>query len=342
MKTNVYIHIGLHKTGTTSIQATLSNNRKTLLAHGINYLPLGENHSVALYPLFAAEPHRYRPNRAAGIDTEQKAAKKNAVTLASLQRELDANTSGSVVISGEDLSMLPAEGLKRLKETLAPYAAQFRIIVYIRDPVATVTSIFQQRLRRGQTYQQISRRPPRPGYQRIAASIDVFGREAVDVRLFDSAQFVSGDLIADFLSAIGADLAVAATLDPLRANVGLSHEAAELLHEINRRHPPQGRLSPPRDQLLARLAEIPGQPYRVPRQAMTAAQPGIEEDLRWLRGLLGDDVFPVHASGENQVYWQKQTVAAVALMLHDLGGNGSAKRWWNGRVVPFVTRIMRR
>lgn len=341
MKTSVYIHIGLHKTGTTSIQAMLFNNRKALLAHGINYLPLGENHSVALYPLFAAEPHRYRPNRAAGIDTEQKAAKKNAATLASLLRELERNTSDSVVISGEDLSMLPAEGLKRLKETLAPHAARFRIIVYVRDPVATVTSIFQQRLRRGQTYQQISRRPPRPGYQRIAASIDVFGRENVDVRLFDSARFPNGDLIADFLSAIGAVPEVAGKLAPERANVGLSHEAALLLHEINRLRPPEGRLSLPRAEFLRLLAAIPGQPYRVPPEAMAAAQPAIDEDLRWLRGLLGDDVFPVRAAGEKPVYWQQQTVAEVALRLHDLGRNGSARRWWDGRVVPFVTRIMR-
>ena len=238
--------------------------------------------------------------------------------------------------------MLPAEGLQRLKETLVPYAAQFRIVVYVRDPVATVTSIFQQRLRRGQTYRQIARRPPRPGYQRIAASIDVFGREAVDVRLFDSARFPNGDLIADFLSAIGAVPEVAVKLAPERANVGLSHEAALLLQEINRLRPPEGRLSLPREDFLRRLAAIPGQPYRVPPHAMAAAQPGIDEDLRWLRGLLGDDVFPVPASGEQQVYWQQKTVAAVALMLHDLGGNGSAGRWWDGRVVPFVTRIMRR
>ena len=49
MKTNFYIHIGLHKTGSTSIQATLFKNRAALHEHGIHYLGLSQNHSTTLY-----------------------------------------------------------------------------------------------------------------------------------------------------------------------------------------------------------------------------------------------------------------------------------------------------
>lgn len=338
MKANIYLHIGLHKTGTSSIQATLFNNRKKLLAHGINYLPLSENHSITLYPLFIEAPHRYRPNRIAGIDTQEKAAKKNAATEAALRRALEANSCGSIVISGEDLSTLPAAGLQQLKDMLTPYAARCRVIVYVRDPYATVTSIVQQRLRRGQTYEQICRRPPRPGYSRISASIEVFGRENVDVRIFDKAHFVNGDLIADFLAAIDADPEVAKRLDVERANIGLSHEAAYLLQAINEDRLAQGFA--PRHDIVRWLAKIPGQPYRCPPEFFAAAQPVIAEELQWLRGLLGKDVFPDRPSlSATTPYWQEETLMAIALMLDDLVKRTGPK---DRGVMPWFNTILRR
>ena len=48
MRTTFYIHIGVHKTGTKSIQHALSENRETLLAHGINSFPGHPNHGPTL------------------------------------------------------------------------------------------------------------------------------------------------------------------------------------------------------------------------------------------------------------------------------------------------------
>jgi hypothetical protein len=337
MKANIYIHIGLHKTGTTSTQATFFKNRKALLAHGINYLPLSENHSTTIYPLFIAEPHEYRPNRLAGIDTPEKAAKKNAATEAALRRELDANNSNSIVISGEDLSTLPATDLQRLKDTLAPYAARFRVIVYVREPYATVSSIFQQRLRRGHAYERISRRPPRPGYPRIGAAIEVFGRDNVDIRIFDGAHFVKGDLIADFLTAIDADPDLAKELGIERANVGLSQEAAALLAAHNKVRPANSYAE--RKELVEWLARIPGQPYRCPPEYLAAAEPVIQEDLKWLRTLLGSDVFAAKMPApDTQNAWQDETVTALALALDDLVQGAGRKVG----VMPALDALLRR
>lgn len=322
MQANIYIHIGLHKTGTTSIQATFFKNRRKLLAHGINYLPLSENHSVTLYPLFIDAPHRYRPNRLAGIDTVEKAAKKNAATERALRHTLDSNTCGSLVISGEDLSRLATEDLQRLRDRLAPYAARFRVIVYIRDPYSTVTSIFQQRLRRGQTAEQIIAAPPRPHYPRIGAALELFGRENVDIRRFDPARFINGDLIADFLAAIEASPALAKDLDAVRANVSLSHEATYLLNAINNHYRESKHGMPDRDRpvdLPKWLAAIPGQPFRCPPEFLLAAQPLIDEDLRWLREQLGEPMFPDRPiPSEVPPYWSEETLSAIALLLNDL------------------------
>ncbi len=347
MKANIYIHIGLHKTGTTSIQATFFKNRQKLLAHGINYLPLGENHSVILYPLFISAPHRYRPNRLAGIDTIEKAAKKNAATERTLRRALQSNRCGSIVISGEDLSQLPRQGLRRLKDMLALHAARFRVIVYIRDPYSAVTSMFQQRLRRGQTAEEIIAVPPRPHYPRIGAAIEVFGRENVDIRKFDPARLVDGDLIADFLAAIDAAPALARELDVVRANVSLSHEATCLLHEINKHFREGKRGMPHRGRsadLPTWLAAIPGQPFRCPPELFVAAQPLIDEDLRWLRERLGEPVFaerslPTEVAAPS---WSKETLSAIALLLNDLVRGVTPEEKAKRAFFPRLNAMLRR
>lgn len=331
MKATIYLHIGLHKTGTSSIQTTLFNNRKKLLAHDINYAPLGDdpNHSVILLPLFRQAPHRYRANRLAGIDTREKAAKKNVASLAALRRALEANRSASIVFSGEGIAGIPAKRLQGLRAELEPFATHFRVIAYVRDPYSAANSMIQQRVRRGQTYREIVAAPPYLRYSRIAASIKVFGRENVDIRMFDPAHFVHGDLIADFLAAIGAAPELAKQLKVARTNVALSHEAAYLLHEINKHSPRDEKISPDlikRPDLLKWLEQIPGQPYRCPPELLKAARPGIALELKWLRKVLGEKVFPERPTfSEAPPRWGEETVTALALVLNELAKRDARK-----------------
>jgi hypothetical protein len=344
MKADIFIHIGLHKTGSTSIQATMFRNRETLLASGINYLALSENHSSTLFPLLCDAPHRQPINRLAGIDTEAKAARKNAKTEAALRRELVANRCGTLVISGEELSALRPEALAGLRDRLTPFAAGFRVIVYVREPYATVNSIFQQLLREGQTPEQILADPPRPRYRRIKSSITVFGRENVDIRLFDPRAFAKGDLMADFLAAIRAPGELAGKLPSVRSNEALSHEAAHLLYAINRRYPAVDKMPNPgrAADIVERLAAIPGQPFRCPRSIFDASEPFIEEDLRWLRSTLGTQVFPDRPDiDEIAPRWNDETLAAVAVLINDLT-KAADKRSLSGDIGAAMADILRR
>ena len=51
------LHIGTHKTGSTSIQKTLDLNRKLLASNGF-FFPAVQpsNHSVSFYPIFMNDP----------------------------------------------------------------------------------------------------------------------------------------------------------------------------------------------------------------------------------------------------------------------------------------------
>lgn len=326
MKSTIYIHIGVHKTGSSSIQAALYENRRKLARHDIHYFGIAENHSETLYPLFCDAPHKYAFNQRAGVDSEEKAARKNAATARALRRALAANRCSRFVISAEGLSYLSPAGIDRLKQALAPYAARMRVIAYVREPYDYITSAFQQRLRVGETYEQVMANPPRPQYRvRLSRFIEAFGRERVDIRVFEPDRFVGGNLIADFLAAIEAPPALVEELPLRRINEALSFEAAWLLNEVNKRYPQD------RDKLLnaARsiflpqlLAAIPGQKFACRPEIYAAAAPAVEQELAWLRQVLGEPVFAgTPPAGLSTPQWSEQTVAAMALLI-----NGLAKR----------------
>ncbi len=76
--------------------------------------------------------------------------------------------------------------------------------MYVRDPYEFATSAFLQRLKSGSTLDNPRRRLPLPEYRnKLQPYIDAFGRENVDIRIFDRRRFIGGDLISDFLAAIG-------------------------------------------------------------------------------------------------------------------------------------------
>jgi hypothetical protein len=330
MKATVYLHIGMHKTGTTSVQATLFNNRVPLRNHNINYLSINQNHSETLYPLVCDNPHLYHVNRSAGIDTEEKAAWRNERISRALRQELESNTCSRIVISGEDLIHLTPEGIERLRQKLLPFADRFRIVVYVRDPYDFINSAFQQKLRAGLTYEQLIASPPLPRYRRIQKFIKIFGREHVDIRIFEPTRFVNRDLIADFLAAIDAGPELAKTLDIVRANEALSHEAALILNEVNKRYPrvQDGIKNPCRAADLPQwLAAVAGQRFQCPSSVLAAAEPKLADDLRWLHTVLGERVFAAQVKWvDPSPNWNGETLVSLSLLINDMANAIAEKR----------------
>ncbi|HVZ52707.1 MAG TPA: hypothetical protein VG986_12120 [Pseudolabrys sp.] len=344
MKADIYIHIGVHKTGTTSIQATFHKNRRRLRRHDINYLNIAENHSYRLYPLFCDTPHKYIQNLRVGIDNEAKAARKNAATARALRRALRANRCSGIVISGEALSSLSAAGVGRLKAALAPYAARFRVIAYVRDPYSYMTSAFQEHLREGADYDRLIAKPPLPRYRlRLARFIEVFGRDNVDIRIFDPANFVAGDLIADFLSAIDANPSIAADLQVIRRNEALSLEAAWLIKVANQLHPQSEkvRVNPARAVKLPHvLASLPGRRFSLPAEVYAAAAPVVEQDLQWLHGVLGRTVFSATPpAAPCTPRWDEETIARLAHLINELSrGPADWRHYWR-EAIAYLTGL---
>src|SRR5688572_11207189 len=124
-----YIHIGMPKTGTTSIQSTLGYSRQS---SEFRYLDLGHaNHSRGIIAIFSKTPECYPYFRQCGGSTEE--FRRYAADMrARLEKELSENFQNKFIISGESIIGLMEDELKDLHEFVSRYFTRIHIIAYVR------------------------------------------------------------------------------------------------------------------------------------------------------------------------------------------------------------------
>ncbi len=196
--TTAYIHIGTHKTGSTSIQYFLFENRNKLREQGFLY-PLsgipkknlfGQHHLAAAF-LEHLQLKTYNPN-AGGW--EEVISEANSVP--------DKN----IIISSENfcLPRFDLEQIYKIKDYLSQYTV--KIVVYLRRQDNYLISQYRQYI--GANKYSASFKQFISGqkwlidyYQILKPWQQVFGTENIIVRVFESDQF-NNDLLDDFLDAI--------------------------------------------------------------------------------------------------------------------------------------------
>lgn len=203
-----YIHIGTHKTGTTSIQAFLALNRERLSAKGVVLPTAGSD----------GDP---------GVATHHKLARElNATASPTVRTELDAvgnelrQSSATVAcLSSEDFTFLwdkPA-ALERLRNVILQANFTPRIVVYLRPQVPYLIAIFAENVRHGyrkafhEYLDDVLTRghyvwgdgagPPFDYDRLLDAFAAVFGRDALIVRRYRAAA-PSRSLLISFARAI--------------------------------------------------------------------------------------------------------------------------------------------
>ena len=112
----IYLHIGFHKTGTSTIQETLFTNSKILEKNACLYpQSLGINHSVPIYSQFCDQPEKYHiflrnNNNLEEINQFNSIIKNNFLV------EINNNNKCSkLIISGEDIALLSENNLKKFR-----------------------------------------------------------------------------------------------------------------------------------------------------------------------------------------------------------------------------------
>jgi hypothetical protein len=194
------LHIGMHKTGSTSIQNSLHGieDKRFLCAK------LGEdvNHSLAIYSIFASHPERHHMHKVLGLGI-------NAVRdyIASMRLDLERSIAVSkdrtLIISGEDITALEEGELKVLRDFLCARMDGVTVVGYVRSPAEYMASAFQERVRSGSLSTLVLGRQYR-SYRKTFEKFDrVFGRENVHLWKFDPAH-ISQELCGKgFLPEIG-------------------------------------------------------------------------------------------------------------------------------------------
>ena len=201
----IYLHIGMGKTGTTSIQRFLSLNHACLLKEGVHYLLAGGG----------ATGHGHQPIAKACIDDipEYMEVADASVHIKQVQREISTCESETIVLSSENFQLANPTKVKRILDQACP-EYRCKVILIVRSQDELLESEYNQMVKvKSVTYSlaDYARDHFNGDFMRLASLWEsVFGRDAIVSRVYSS---VKRDIIPDFLSCLPLSLPA---LDALR------------------------------------------------------------------------------------------------------------------------------
>lgn len=208
MSKTIYLHIGTHKTGTTSVQNFSVEVRDALMRMGILY-PMGMR-PVLQHML---PGHHLLPWELFGHPIRKNYYVKHATHFENLWddliREIDASPCPVVVLSSEEFDRLSEDEVYALQSRLSAYRVE--IVAYLRRKDTYFESMYQTDVlhhkERRDIDQYIEALPIPKAY---VGFVDrwkrVFGETHVHVKAFCRNSLKSGNVIVDFYHQIGFDV----------------------------------------------------------------------------------------------------------------------------------------
>lgn len=225
----VYLHVGYHKTGTTSIQNTLSKNASSLENLGFFYYQDADysqkwfkNHTLALsirkikHPLIPLD-------------------EKPEIVWGRFVEAADRSKAATIIVSSEVFM----EGVDKayIKNCLRKF--QVNIIFYVREQSDWIDSLYTEEVKHGykklvHEYFEDTKNKKFNYYDEIESWADIFGKERIIVRDYNEV-IKSHGLLNDFMALIGLDVndtkAIEITSD--RSNVRFPADLVNILVKFN-------------------------------------------------------------------------------------------------------------
>ncbi|MDH4188202.1 MAG: hypothetical protein OEV08_14520 [Nitrospira sp.] len=313
------IHIGMHKTGSTSIQQSLHgfSDDRFLYAH----LGVSPNHSLAIYSLFSESPERHHLHKANGRDGS---AVQNYVEKMRIDLEQSISTAQgrTVLISGEDISLLQQKGLDKLCRYFRGHFDELLICGYVRPPAGFITSGFQERVKGGQS-DRVSPDQAYRHYEKTFGKFDeIFGRENVQLWKFEPKSFPNGCVVQDFCARLDIAFPVERII---RANESISRQAVSLLYTYRKFgeklgfRPMGGGES---QRLVAALGDIRHDKFRFSPAIVRPVLDANRTDIQWMEERLGQSLHeelgayrPGDVRDETDLLWPDPEVVKKLLAL---------------------------
>ncbi len=292
---HVFLHIGTEKTGTTSIQQFLYENRQVFRNAG-TMIPasLGRGNHRKFPAMFLAEDHVDDFLSALNLHDPQK--RQNAVIRWKqvFLAELAHHRPDKVIISSEHLHsrLRDPREIRALARFLRRLFSSITIVLYIRDPLATAVSLYSTAIKAGNTLNA----PPPPSDPYWNATVNhrqtietwgaAFGLETLRIRLFETARFRENSLLSDFMHACNEPAQGYSIPEP--ANKTLDQLGLALLARVNRLIPatlPDNRPNPARKGLLAYFERnySSGPRYVPPPELARNYETAFRDSNEWVR-----------------------------------------------------------
>jgi len=215
MSINIVLHVGTEKTGSTSIQHTLYDNRKALKEMGY-LMPLTLGYPCHIHLTACAlesEPtHSIRSLLKLTDQDDFRAFREK--TLADLKAEISGSDYHTLLITDEHANFhLVKPGLiEAFKEALDSVGDVCKVILYLRRQDELRMSLYSEAVKAGNLTSFDPDNPIVPfkiipnrfNYLRVLNRLsETFGLEAITPRVFRRDEFVGGDVILDYLSVVG-------------------------------------------------------------------------------------------------------------------------------------------
>ena len=208
------LHIGIEKTGTTTIQAFLDLNREKLANQGVAYLRspgLRNNRKLATYCMDnnIIDGQIRKLGIVSKIKRDQWKAKfKQEFDLEIQNLEPKIST---VLISSEQFHsrLRKLDEVKNLFKILKPYFEDIKVLVYLRRQDKVAVSLCSTKCKVGSTNSEIfdeklsAKNPYYNYYELVEKWTSVFGESNIIIRIFEREKFIKSDLLQDFSDAIG-------------------------------------------------------------------------------------------------------------------------------------------
>ena len=218
---HLILHIGCHKTGTSSLQSSLLKNKPKLAQYGWQFVTLDNFGNASLF-----------------INSVLKKEGIERTLSNNFEKVLKENQQKNLIISGEHFSLLGSEDetlIKKIEALCSTYFNKTTIVIYLRRQDKLALSLKQQAAKGNILGQMVSSQlcghseQPLPELtdamksyldfnQNVRLWSSYFGRESMCVRLFEKEQLIDGDICADFSDT----LSLPFKLESLRVNEGVT------------------------------------------------------------------------------------------------------------------------
>lgn len=263
------LHIGMPKTGSSSIQESLA---RSLSDENFHYLNIGVNHAGILRRLFLEGSRGNHTKRQNEIWQRLKTE---------CQRSIDKNVS--LIISGEGIWHFSHSSLEKIRDFFLQYFSEILVVGYVRSPRSFMNSAFQQ-LVKNHNLSDFALEKCYPNYRKKFEKFDViFERENVFLRKFDVSVLHQRDVVLDFCKALNINFD---KKDVLRVNESLSLPAVSLLYVKNLKL--DSGLSFPKSSFLMNVFHsLSGEKFILSDKLLEPIVDKHKEDVYWMSNRLG-------------------------------------------------------